>query len=173
MNREHLLNLADQCERGADELQRAADDPAAVLAERGYHDYPDAQQWGQRKQAAAAAARQYAAGLRAEADALGEGQRPSRQRIEQAEKVAHAANLDGILIDGRRLAADQRVWSEGERQATKDHHQAEADAIEGSGLFEHVTEEGQVPFWQLAHIDQAAQLPAAEPVTSNDDEDVA
>src|SRR2546421_3108409 len=162
MNREHLLNLADRCEAGANELQLAADDPAAALAERGYHDQPDVQEWGARKAAAAAAARQYAEGLRAEAASMGESERPSEDRIRQAEKVADAANLDGILIDGSRLTESsiEHGWhDEAGKQALRDHQAAEDAAVEGSGVFEHVPETingvEQVPFWQLGHTDQA------------------
>lgn len=152
----HLRQLAARCEAGAADLQRAADNPAGVLAERGYNDQPDTAEWGQRKQAAAEVARAYAAGLRAEADGLAVGQRPTPERIAQAEKVATAAECDGILIDGRRLAeaAEAAEWNSPEaRQAIRDHQAAEDAAVEGSGAFSHVAEtiDGveQVPFWQL------------------------
>ncbi len=156
-NREHLAALADRCAAGADQLTYEAEHAAAVLADRGYPD-ADPKQWAVRKQAAAAAARQYAEGLRAEAASLGHGDRPSEERIRQAEKVAHAAELGGILIDGRRLAeasADSPWTSPEVRQAVMDHYHAERDAVEGSGLFEHVAEQGQVPFWQLGRTEQA------------------
>jgi hypothetical protein len=169
LNREHLRALADRCERGADELQRAADDPAGVLAERGYHDHPDAQEWGQHKQAAATAARQYAAGLRAEADALGEGQRPTQQRIQQAEKVATAAVNDGILID-KHPADHIPAWDTAGKQAHADHAQQQQAAIEGSGLFEQVAEQGQVPYWQMGHTDQDTPGQPSNNTDDNTDE---
>lgn len=158
MNREHLLNLADRCEAGANTLTYEAEHAAEVLAERGYPD-ADPRQWAARKTAAAAAARQYADGLRAEAAGMKPGNQTSPERIAQAEKVASAAELGGILIDDRRLveAALERWSSEEMNQAVLDHYQAEREAIEGSGLFEHVAEDGQVPFWQLGGDTDQAQ----------------
>jgi hypothetical protein len=77
--------------------------------------------------------------------------RPTEARIREAEKVAAAANLGGILIDGSRLsqAAADNAWSHAERQAIEEHQRAQTAAIEGSGVFAHVAEPGQVPFWQL------------------------
>lgn len=166
MNREHLLALADRCEAGAEDLQRAADDPAGVLAERGYHDQPDVQEWGARKAAAAAAAREYAQGLRAEAAGMDIGDRPSEERIRQAEKVADAANLGGILIDGARNTEStiEHGWhDEGGEQALRDFQAAEDAALEGSGAFTRVAETingvEQVPFWQLGtNTDQARDV---------------
>jgi hypothetical protein len=179
---EHLRQLADRCERGADQLQRDADDPVGVLSERGglIGDLNEALEWGRRHGAAAAAAREYAAGLRAEADALGDGERTTPERIAQAEKVATAAELDGILIDGRRLAddmasgafADDRAY----RQAHRDSAQAAAAQIEGSGMFAHVAEtiDGveQVPYWQLGGTTAAAGDDAGHSDSAANDDEV-
>ncbi|GIF02347.1 hypothetical protein [Paractinoplanes rishiriensis] len=123
--------LAARCERGADELDRLADNAAEVLSQRAGQ--ADPQQWAADKRAAAATAREYAAGLRAEA---GEhpNARPTPQRLAQAQQVATAANVDGILIDGSHLEG-----------ADPGKHQAVTD----SGVFTHVAEPGQVPFWKL------------------------
>jgi hypothetical protein len=155
MNPEHLLNLADDCEAGADQLAYEAENAAKVLADRGYPE-ADPQEWAVRKTAAAAAARRYARGLRAEAASMRDVDRPTKARIREAEKVANAANLGGILIDGSRLsqAAAEKAWSDAERQAIQEHQRAETAAIEGSGLFAHVAEPGQVPFWQLGSTGQ-------------------
>jgi hypothetical protein len=160
MNRAHLLNLADRCDAGADELTYEAEHAAEVLAGRG-HPEADPQAWAVRKTAAAAAARRYAQGLRAEAASMRVGDRPTEARIREAEKVADAANLGGILIDGSRLseAAADNAWSTAERQAIEAHQRAETAAIEGSGVFAHVAEPGQVPFWQLGSTDQARTAP--------------
>jgi hypothetical protein len=183
-NAAHLRQLADRCERGAQQLTYEGDHAAEVLADRGHPD-ADPNEWAQRKQAAATAARQYAADLRAEADALGQGERPSQERIDQAEKVASAAELGGILIDGRRMAeatatadnahiwnpADKEAWEAGTHPA-----QTKAAVVEGSGMFEHVAEEGQVPFWQLrGATDQATneQSAPAQAVRVDDDADEA
>jgi hypothetical protein len=163
-DRKHLLKLAEQCEAGADQLTYEGDHAAEVLAERGYPN-ADAQEWANRKTAAAAAARQYAQGLRAEAAGMGPGDRPTDERIREAEKVADAANLGGILIDSRRSAeiAAANPWTSPEaRQAAKDYAQAKADTIERTSVFEHVAEPGQVPFWQLGRTDQVVN--SAEPV---------
>jgi hypothetical protein len=159
MNREHLLHLADRCDAGADQLTYKAEHAAEVLAGRGYPQ-ADPQAWAVRKTAAAAAARRYAQGLRAEAAGMRVGDRPTEARVREAEKVADAANLGGILIDGSRLseAAANQAWSHAERRAIEEHQRAETTAIEGSGLFEHVAEAingvEQVPFWQLGTTDQ-------------------
>jgi hypothetical protein len=78
--------------------------------------------------------------------------RPAKARIEEAEEVAQAANLGGILIDSRRSAeiAVTHPWTSPEaKQAGLDYAQAKADTIERTGMFTHVAEPGQVPFWQL------------------------
>jgi hypothetical protein len=110
MNREHLLNLADECEAGAAQLTYDGEHAAEVPADRGWPD-ADWQEWAVRKKAAAAAAREYPQGLRAEAAKMGEGDRPTEVRIEEAEKVAQAANLGGILIDSRRSATTENPWA--------------------------------------------------------------
>ena len=161
-----LHALAERCEAGAEQLTYEAEHAADVLAERGYPNV-DAQQWAADKHAAAAAARQYAEGLRAEAANLTDGQRPSDERLRQAEKVADAAHLGGILIDSRPTAeatatapnahvwhaADKEAWESGTHPA-----QTKAAAVDGSGAFEHVAESGQVPYWQLGRTDQAAAV---------------
>jgi hypothetical protein len=156
MNREHLLNLADRCDAGADEPTYEAEHAAEVLAGRGYPE-ADPQAWAARKTAATAAARQYARSLRAEAASMRDVDRPTDARVREAETVADAANLGGILIDGRRLseAAADKAWSNDERQAIEKYQRAETAAIEGSGVFAHVAEPGQVPFWQLSGTEQA------------------
>src|SRR5262249_45453176 len=159
------------CDAAADKLTYEAEHAAEVLAERGYPD-ADAPQWAARKHAAAAAARQYADGLRTQADTIGPDDRPSHERIAQAEKVTLAAGLAGILMDGSRLdaAALDSPWNSQEmKQAIRDHAAAERAAIEGSGLFEHIAEDGQVPFWQLGgHTDQAQPATNAQTVTDAD-----
>jgi len=151
-----LLDLADRCERAATQLTADAADPAATLAERGYH--PSAEEtaaFGARHQGAADTAARYAAQLREQVAA---GQPVTAAQIAQAEKVTDAAELGGILIDGRRQAQAQDAdpfTSPELRQATRDYHQAKRQAIEGSGQFIHVAEEGQVPFWQLGPATQA------------------
>lgn len=158
MNREHLLALAERCEAGAKQLAYEAEHAAEVLATRAGGDQVDPQQWADRQTAAAAAARQYAQGLRDQAAGMGEGDRPSKARIAEAEKVADAASLGGMLIDGRRLAdtsADSPLAGDAQRRVTEEYQRAEAEAVEGSGLFEHVAEPGRVPFWQLGHAAQA------------------
>ena len=169
---DHLRHLADRCERGAETLTYEGEHAAEVLATRANGDRADPQEWAAGKQAAAAAAREHAAGLRAEADALTQGQRPSQERVDQAEKVATAAECGGILIDGHRLneAALANPFGSAEmRQATKEHEQAERAAVEGSGLFAHVAEtiDGveQVPFWRLGATS------SAEAATADDDAD--
>jgi hypothetical protein len=157
-NRDHLAALADRCETAATQLTYEGDHAAEVLAERGYPD-ADAQDWAARKHAAAAAAREYAAGLRAEAADMSNRDRPSEERIEQAEKVALAAELGGILIDGRpqaeatATADNAHIWHQADKQAWEagtHPAQTKAAAVEGSGMFAHVADEGQVPFWQLS-----------------------
>lgn len=158
MNREHLIELAARCEHAADTLVDEGEHAAEVLATRANGDQVDPQQWAARKHAAAAAAREYAAGLRAEANSLPTGARPTEARIRQAGKVALAAELGGILIDGSRLAqvalAD-RSNPDDLNRAIAAHRDRERDAVRGSGVFHHVTENGQVPFWQLGATDLA------------------
>lgn len=153
-----LHALAERCEAGAAQLTYEAEHAAEVLAGRGYPNV-DAQQWAADKHAAAAAAGQYAEGLRAEAANLSEGQRPSDERLRQAEQVADAAHLGGILIDGSRMseaAADNPWHSDETRQAIADEQRAETAALAESGMFGHVAEAGQVPYWQLGRTDQTA-----------------
>ena len=155
LNREHLLALADRCEVGAEHLAYEGEHAAEVLAERAGGAQADPQEWAARKTVAAAAARQYAQNLRAEAETMREGQRVPEPRIREAEKVADAANLGGILIDSRRLDTASSWDSPEMQQATRDYAQAKADTIERTGMFDHVADNGQVPFWQLGRADQA------------------
>jgi hypothetical protein len=101
--------------------------------------------------------------------------RPTKARIREAEKVANAANLGGILIDGSRLsqAAAEKAWSDAERQAIQEHQRAETAAIEGSGLFAHVAETingvEQVPFWQLGGTERAEDATSSDRSASEQD----
>lgn len=180
-----LLKLALRCDRGAAELLREAANAAEVLATRAYGDQTDPQEWAARKHAAAAAATRYAEGLRAEAAELqATHARPSAERVAQAERVATAAELGGILVDGRRMAernanselnqawdegAARRAWDEGSHES-----QRKADEVTATGAFEYVAETiggiEQVPFWRLAagdgqHTEGSASA-AAEGKTS-------
>jgi hypothetical protein len=169
-DRKHLAALADRCDAGADQLIYEAEHAAEVLATRANGNRIDPQEWAARKQAAAAAARQYAEGLRAEAAGMSEGDRPSKERIRQAEKVADAAGLGGILIDGGRLAeaAAANPFHHAEmRRAIEEHQQAETEAVAGSGVFGHVAEQGQVPYWQLGATRTANDTPAPVEDTTN------
>lgn len=180
-NREHLNRLADRCETGAAQLAHEAENAAEVLATRAGGDQHDPQEWAARKQAAAEAARQYAKDLRAEAASLGDHERPSETRIREAEKVAQAAELGGILIDGRPMAeraaqsgtefdTERKSWEAGEHPA-----QQKAREIEATGAFEHVAEtingRRQVPFWQLGHVNQAQDTAASASVADDGTED--
>jgi hypothetical protein len=165
-NREHLIALADRCDKGAEQLAYDGEHAAEVLADRGWPN-ADAEEWAGRKQAAAASAREYAAGLRAEAVSMNEGDRLSEERIRQAERVADAAELGGgILIDGRRLAeATAQSGSVFDRPARESWEagthpaQQKACQIEATGVFQHVAETingvPQVPYWQLGASSQA------------------
>jgi hypothetical protein len=147
--------MAARIEAAADDLTREADNAAEVLAERGWGD-ADPQQWADRKRAAATAARQYAAELRAVDH--GPQARLTAERLAQAEQVANAAELGGILIDGRPVAertAEGAAWEAGTHPA-----QEKAREIEATGAFTYVAEtiDGveQVPFWQLGGpVDQS------------------
>lgn len=157
-NRARLLDLAERCEAGAADLTYEAEHAAEVLAGRAGGDQTDPQAWAARQAAAAQAARQYAQSLRAEAAAMAEGQQASEERVREAEKVADAANLGGILIDGQQLtdAALDSPWHSAEtRQAISDAQHAKTAAIEGSGQFDHVTNDGEVAYWQLGATGQA------------------
>jgi hypothetical protein len=58
------------------------------------------------------------------------------------------------------VAAADDPWTSAEgRQALQEHQRAETEAVDGSGQFEHVAEEGQVPYWQLRATNQAASTP--------------
>lgn len=170
-----LERLADRCEAGAAQLRYEAEHAAEVLAERGYPD-ADADEWAARKASAAAAADEYATGLLNEA---ADGGPVEETRFREAEKVAAASELGGILIDGRRAAEaplnTPSAFNDAERQrVTREFWERETAAIEGSGQFEHVAEtiDGvrQVPFWQL-RADTAADEAAVKSVDSDDDAD--
>jgi hypothetical protein len=166
MHRDDLYALADRCEAGADTLTYEADHAGEVFADAGYPD-ADPAQWATDKHRAATAAREYAAGLRAQADRMSPADRVPDERLAQAEKVALAAEMGGILIDGHRLvqAAADHAWSPEEREAILAHQQADRDAVDGSGLFTHVDQDGQVPYWQLAG---PADTPTTEPADVDD-----
>jgi hypothetical protein len=156
---DHLRDLASRCDAGADQLDYEAKHAADVLAERAGYPHVDASAWAARKEAGAAAARQYAQDLRTEAAGMDTGDRADAVRVREAEAVADAANLGGILIDGRRGA---------------DYAQDKADTIDATGVFEHVNEPGQVPFWQLSGgrmqdvANQSAPEPTAEQSPTED-----
>ncbi|SCL12828.1 hypothetical protein GA0070616_0034 [Micromonospora nigra] len=156
-----LRRLADDCERAARGLQVDADNPAEVLRERGYGGDVDSGQldpatWGARKAASAAAARAYAEQLRKEADSHTDGQ-VDPARIAEAKRVAQAAALGGILTDSREFVGRDPWASEEVRAAERAEAERVAEEIEATGMFEHVAEEGQVPFWQLRKPEPVAE----------------
>jgi hypothetical protein len=172
--RAQLEQLAARCEQGAARLKWSAENAAAELADRGYAGQVDPDEWGARKMRAAVAAAEYASGLRREAAELGEAGTPTAERVRQAERVAKAAESEGILIDGRPMAertaatadalsgeADKIAWEAGTHPT-----QEKAAEIEGSGVFGHVNEtidgRAQVPFWQLGGWGQEATLAPAQ-----------
>ncbi|MEU4241896.1 hypothetical protein [Actinoplanes sp. NPDC026619] len=174
--------LARRCEQGAEDLEHEADNAAEILPTRAGGDRIDPQNWAEQKRAAAHAAREYAASLRAEAGDRGPLARMDRNRLAQAEQVASAANLGGILIDGRgpaeRQAQSDSVFDEGHRQAWEagEHpSQRKAAEVEATGQFTHVAEtiDGveQVPFWRLGgSTDEATAQRQAERADSDDNE---
>ncbi|WP_432838917.1 hypothetical protein [Dactylosporangium sp. CA-092794] len=178
-DRQYLLNLADRCERGAAELDAEAADPRGMLTDRGYNpDSYDLDAMTVQKTAAAGTARAYAEYLRSLA-CTGTGPVPDGM-IRQAETVADAANLGGILIDGRPTAeatatapnahiwhaADKNAWEAGTHPT-----QTKAAAVDGTGAFVHIADEGQVPFWHLGHTDQTHPQAMAEPAAQADNAD--
>ncbi|MEU4239770.1 hypothetical protein [Actinoplanes sp. NPDC026619] len=166
--------LARRCEAGAKELEYEAAHAAEILPTRAGGDRMDPQQWAAQKLTAAQAARDYAVGLRAEAGEHDPLTPMEPGRLAQAEQVASAANLGGILIDGRgpaeRQAQSDSVFDENHRRAWEagEHpSQIKAAEIEATGRFTHVAEtidgHEQVPFWQLGgNTDEAAQRRADE-----------
>jgi hypothetical protein len=177
LDRRHLLKLAERCERGAAEMEQVAGNAAEVLAERGYPN-TDAAEWAARKLGAATAARAYAQGLRIEAEQLGETGRVSEERIAQAEHVATAATVDGILIDSRRVADDNAAHHRGSAlygdssRLQAEHTHRKAAEIESTGVFTLVADPGQVPFWQLgrpATSQSEQQAVAADTMTPDQD----
>jgi hypothetical protein len=172
--------LAQRCERGAGTLEHEADNAAEVLADRGYPG-ADAEKWAADKRNAARAAREYATDLRAEAGDRPTG-RPEPSRLAQAERVASASELGGILIDGRPLdearaqsdsvldADARKAWEEG-----TSYSQQKASEIEATGKFTHVDETiggvKQVPFWQLGQpTDESTSQQHAERTDRDGDE---
>ncbi|MEU4239519.1 hypothetical protein [Actinoplanes sp. NPDC026619] len=152
--------LARRCETGAEQLKYEAEHAAEILPTRAGGDRLDPQQWAAQKLTAAQAALDYAAGLRAEAAEHGPLARMEPDRLAQADKVALAANLGGILIDGRgpaeRQAQSDSVFDENHRKAWEAGEypaQIKAAEIEATGRFTHVAEtiDGieQEAFWQL------------------------
>ncbi|MBW6432715.1 hypothetical protein KZ829_03040 [Actinoplanes hulinensis] len=172
--------LARRCEAGARELEHEADNAAEVLAGRCGGDQIDPQQWAAKQHAAAQAAREYAAELRAEA-----GDDPTVRmdpaRRTQAERVAKAAEMGGYLVDGRPLAertaqsgmygteTERVAWEAGTHPA-----QVKAAEIEATGRFTYVAEtiEGidQVPLWQLGGT-TAEQVSTPHPERTDSDTD--
>lgn len=151
--RDDLRPFAERCDAAAGWLTYEADHAAEVLPERAGGDRVDPQQWAADKRAAAAAARQYAAQLRVEADRMADGDQVSDERVRQADLVATAAECGGSLVDDRRLTAaacENPFHSPETRQAIQDHSRQRREAIQRSGLFTHVTEHDQASFWQLA-----------------------
>lgn len=155
--RDDVLKLADRLDRGAAELEHTAEHAAEILPTRAGGAAIDPAKWTRQKQQGALVAREAAADLRRAADT------PPRLIVEQyaqAEIIASAAELDGILIDGRRLAAhkadsdsyfdqgERQLWEQGEHPT-----QLKAALIESTGMFGYVSTEidgrPQVPFWTL------------------------
>lgn len=147
--------MAQRCEQGAQTLDYEAEHAAEILRTRAGGDQADPQEWAAQKRTAAQAARNYAAGLRAEA-----GDRPNarmaRDRLAQADQVALAAELGGNLIDGRRIAERDAQRSDYARQlwdAGTHPAQERARELEATDMFTHVAETingvEQVPFWRL------------------------
>lgn len=172
--RADALTLVRRIRAGADELRQEGADPARVLTDRGYG--PDIAkgkinpaEWGARQLDAAAAAEAYAD--RFEATLAGQPGMVPDQVYREAEKVAKAAQLGGILIDGSRLAnsaVENPSNDAGMRSAILGHQAAEESAIGGSGAFAHVAETingiEQVPFWRLS----TAAGPGADPPVRED-----
>lgn len=174
--RDDLAVLADRCDTAADRLIYEAENAAEILPGRAGGDLADPQEWAARKVAAAAAAREYAAGLRAEAASAGAGGRPTAERMQQAEMVARGAEMGGILVDGRQLdeaAMKNPFNSPAMRHAIAEAGRERREAIDGSGLFEHVAEDGQVPYWRLGNIATPTDAPADTSQSAVVDEDCA
>jgi hypothetical protein len=158
--REDINKLVGRIEKGAEQLAYERDNAAAVLADRGYPN-EDAQAWAERKDKAHQAAIDYAGRLRARAATMDDFDRVQQYEIDEAERVAKAAEMGGILIDGRPAAANSaernKIWDDGAEQAQLDagthESQVKAAEIKRTGAFRHVDEtiDGvkQVPFWEL------------------------
>lgn len=164
--------LAQRCERGAETLEREADNAADLHALRP--DLGGVHAWATKSRAAARAAREYAAQLRAEAPSPDARLDPAR--FAQAERVAQAAQLGGILADGRPQAeytaqsgsiydrTAREMWEAGTHPT-----QVKAREIEASGMFTHVTVD-PVPFWQLGRADENTTGRRAERADRDGDE---
>jgi hypothetical protein len=126
--------LVDDLNRSADALDRDAEDL------RGRGDPADHADVALRKHRAAQDVRDYA-------NRLSNG--TEDVNAAEAEAVANAARCSGILTDGRRFAESQNYWTGDDRQAAIDHENAKVAAIEASGMFTRVAEDGQVPFYAL------------------------
>jgi hypothetical protein len=154
--RADLLRLAERCERGAADLLHTAEHAAEILTTRAGGDQADPQEWAEQHRQAALVAQEYAAELRREVAAMQPFERPTGQRFAQAEAVARAAELGGILIDGSPMTERREisVWYDAAaRQAERAYHRVKREAIEGSGCFTYVAETingvRQVPYWRL------------------------
>ncbi|WP_033345596.1 hypothetical protein [Catenuloplanes japonicus] len=158
-----LTGLADRIDASAAGLAFDAEHATTALDARGHGDLSqdDQDAWAGRHADAALAAAQYADRLRDQASTMDAGAAVPDADYAQAETVAAAADLNGILIDGRSLAehtiADGSPWHTGEREAwdAGEHPaQVKAATVEATGAFTHIAELGQVPFWQLTpHTD--------------------
>ena len=161
-----LVTLAERCEDGARALLHTAENAADILPGRANGHLADVTEWAAQKRSAAAAATDYAAALRAEAEQLiPTGSYPTERRIAQADLVATAAGCDGILIDIRRgeehklFGGTNTHWYEHERElwAVGEHPaQVKAREIVATGLFEYIAETingvPQVAFWRMRQV---------------------
>ncbi|MDP9797455.1 hypothetical protein J2S43_005967 [Catenuloplanes nepalensis] len=163
---EDLIRVAARIDEGVADLRHSADNAEEVLADRGYPGHDHAQ-WGAEHAAAATAAEQYATALRERA---AQADTPvAEAEYRQAEQVATAANVDGILIDsrpvGERAMADgswDNYWNQREKDAWEagEHpSQVKATDVEATGMFTHVAEPGQIEFWRLTPQAQATAEP--------------
>ena len=169
--REDLVKVAADIDGGVLTLLDEAERAAEILPTRAGGDRIEPADWARQKRRSAAAATRYAETLRREAHSMAiaaaddrarpaSWTRPTPARFAQAQWVAKAAELGGILIDGRPLAAfkgesdsvfdqhERELWEAGTHPA-----QVKAAEIEAAGVFEHVAGpiDGveQVPFWRL------------------------
>lgn len=120
-----LRELAYRCHRVALELANVANDEATTTAAR--------------LRSAATAAERNSDHLRGLAAVVEDGGSVSAERYYAAEAVMTAAGSGGILID-HRGSVGGALRSVAERKARY---------VEASGMFDHVAEPGQVPYWRL------------------------